>query len=144
MALPESDAEGDLPIGTHRADRQELLARFGSRGPQRTRVSQRLEHILGLAAASEAGIRVIIFGSYVTEKAAPGDVDLLLIVPGDFEVERAPEPTRVLFDHQRAEHELGGHIFWLRNSLGRDLIDEFVQLYATKRDGKQQGVVEVG
>jgi predicted nucleotidyltransferase len=143
MALPPLDADGDLPIGLHPANRVELLAQFGDRGQQRARVSQRLERILELVGASEVGIRAIIFGSYVTGKEAPGDVDLLLIVPGDFEVERAPMPTRVLFDHGRAEKELGAHIFWLRNSLGRDLIDRFIRLYATKRSGKQQGVVEV-
>jgi predicted nucleotidyltransferase len=143
MALPEFDVEGDLPIGTHKVDRHELFARFGNRGPQRTHVSQRLARILDLAASLTDVERVIIFGSYVTAKEAPGDVDLLLIVSGDFQVEQTPTATRVLFDHQRAEAELGAHIFWLRNSLGRNLIEQFIDYYAINRYGKQRGVAEL-
>jgi magnesium chelatase family protein len=76
-------------------------------------------------------------------KSAPGDVDLLLIVAGDFEPMQAPAPARVLFDHGRAEAELGAHIFWLRNSLGRTLIEQFLEVYGTNRDGKARGVLEI-
>jgi hypothetical protein len=143
MALPESDSDGDLPVGTHHADREELIRRFGDRGPQRAVVSHRLEQVLVLTLASGAVSRVIIFGSYVTAKEAPGDVDLLLVVPGDFDINRVPEQARVLFDHQHAESELGAHIFWLRSSLGQELIEQFVTHYAINRRGKQQGVIEV-
>jgi hypothetical protein len=143
MALPEFGAEGALPPGTHRASRREVLERFGDRGRHRTLVSQRLERILDRARAVDQVERVIILGSYVTAKEAPGDVDLLLVMSGDVEVPQAPEQARVLFDHQRAEAELGAHIFWLRSPLGQELIEQLIRLYAINRDGIQQGVVEI-
>jgi hypothetical protein len=64
----------------------------------------------------------------VTTKPNPGDVDLLLTVPADFEIEDIFQEARTLFNHQRAERELNPHIFWLRNNVGQQIIDGFIHV----------------
>lgn len=141
--IPDFDADGDLPPGIHHTSVEELWARFGNRGPQRTLVSECLRKIIDLAAASGKVERLIIFGSYVTKKLDPGDVDLLLIVSADFEIKDVPQEAQILFDHQRAEREINAHIFWLRNNVGQEIIDGFIHVYATSRNGKLRGVIEL-
>ncbi len=141
--IPDFDADGDLPPGIHHTSVEELWARFGNLGPQRTFVSECLCKIIDLAKVSGKVERIIIFGSYATKKPNPGDVDLLLIVPADFEVEYIPQEARILFEHQHAERELNAHIFWLRNNVEQQIIDGFIHVYATSRNGKLRGVIEL-
>ena len=73
MPIPEFNELGYLPPGVHEATWAEFLARFGI-NPRRLRLAT------GLAAAlRKLGIagcrRVIIGGSFVTDKAEPNDFD---------------------------------------------------------------------
>jgi Family of unknown function (DUF6932) len=91
----------------------EVLARFGSGSDARREATVVLQRIHQLAAATGKLRRFVIFGSYVTVKAEPRDVDVVLVMTDDFSLDACDEQTRVLFDHQRAEDEIGASIFWL-------------------------------
>jgi hypothetical protein len=83
-AWPEFDAKGDLPTGIHAGSFAEVVAHFGSGTPQRQRVARRLEHIYDLAKASGHLARFIVFGSFVTAKPAPNEVDIFLLMSDSF------------------------------------------------------------
>ena len=83
-AWPEFDEHGDMPPGIHLAMLAEVVAHFGSGTPQRQRVTRRLEYIYALAKASGHLARFIVFGSFVTAKAAPNDVDIFLLMEDRF------------------------------------------------------------
>jgi hypothetical protein len=83
-AWPEFDAVGDMPPGIHSATLTEVIAYFGSGILQRQRVARRLEHIYALAKASGHLARFIVFGSFVTAKPAPNDVDIFLLMEDSF------------------------------------------------------------
>ena len=80
MPLPELDRYGDLPIGVHQASLDEVIARFGHGTPQRQLVTTRLLRIYDLARGTGKLERFSIFGSYVTAKPDPNDVDIMLIM----------------------------------------------------------------
>ena len=88
MPLPELDRYGDLPVSVHRASLDEVIARFGHGTPQRQLVTNRLLRIYDLARGTGKLERFVIFGSYVTAKPNPNDVDIMLIMRDDF---REPE-----------------------------------------------------
>jgi hypothetical protein len=83
-AWPAFDAHGDMPPGIHLATLAEVVAHFGAGTPQRQRVARRLEHIYALAKASGHLARFIVFGLFVTAKAAPNDVDIFLLMEDRF------------------------------------------------------------
>lgn len=86
----------------------------------------------------------MIFGSYVSDTPEPNDVDVILVMNNDFASERCPEEARVLFDHARADSELGASIFWVRpDMLLGEPIDVFLSHWERKRDGKRRGIVEI-
>ncbi len=60
---------------------------------------------------------MIIFGSYITAKPDPNDVDVVLVMRDDFELQACDDTTRRLFDHTEATEEFGASIFWLRPSM---------------------------
>jgi hypothetical protein len=66
-------------------------------------LSRRLWALLELAATNGKLRRVFIWGSFVTAKPAPKDVDILLIMDEDFEVDGIAVPAQAVFDSVRAK-----------------------------------------
>jgi len=144
MPLPDFDSVGDLPEGVYQATIDEMRARFGHGTPQRQAITARLLRIYHLAEATGKLDRVIIFGSYITTKPDPNDVDVVLIMSDDFEIHACDEVTRRLFDHTQAAEEFGASIFWLRPSmLFLETLEEFIEHWQIKRDLTRRGIVEV-
>jgi hypothetical protein len=144
MPLPEFNEFGDLPEGKHPASLDEVVARFGGGSTQRQAVSDRLRRIYGLALATGYLDRLLVFGSYVSDVSEPNDVDVILVMRNEFRSEDCLAELSVLFDHARANDELGASIFWIRsNMLLGEPLEQFLTFWQTKRDGRRRGVVEI-
>ena len=78
MPLPGLNEQGELPPGVHQATLDEVITRFGQGVGQRLKVTDRLKRIYQLARATGELERLIIFGSYITAKPEPNDVDVVL------------------------------------------------------------------
>jgi hypothetical protein len=144
VALPDLNDQGDLPEGLHKATLSEVLERFGQGSEARQGATAVLRRIHQLVTATGKLDRFVIFGSYITAKLEPHDVDVVLVMKDDFSMAACDERTRVLFDHQRAEGEVGASIFWLSPSvLLRGSVEDFLLGWGTKRDLTLRGIVEV-
>src|SRR6266550_2142842 len=82
---PEFNSEGDLPVGVYRASLSDVMEHFGTATPQRRIVSRRLARIFDLASSTGHLSRFIVFGSFVTSKLAPNDVDIFLMMEDSFD-----------------------------------------------------------
>ena len=99
---------------------------------------------LKLAVATRHLDRLVIFGSYVSEVNDPNDVDVILVMRNEFRAEECPAESAALFDHARANDELGASIFWVRpDMLLGEPLEQFLAFWQTKRDGRRRGVVEI-
>jgi hypothetical protein len=86
VPLPPFTAQGDLPPGIHHATLAEVLERFSSGSPQRMLVGLRLERTYNVAWATGHLARCVVFGSYVTAKPSPNDVDVFLLMEDTFDL----------------------------------------------------------
>ena len=144
MPLPKFNSLGDLPEGVYRATFDEMLARFGQGSLQRQLVTARLGRIYEIAQRTGNLERFVIFGSYVTAKPDPNDVDIILVVRDDFDVAECDEQTRTLFEHLRAQDIFGASVFAVRPStVLLESVDEFISYWQIKRDKTLRGIVEV-
>lgn len=144
MALPGFNEAGDLPPGVHQATLDEVVGRFGATQGQRSLCTRRLLHVHALAQRTGHAQRFIIFGSYVTAKPDPNDVDVVLVMDDAFHLENCPIEGRGLFDHAIAQARYGASIFWVRPGLLiSERIEGFVAYWQIKRDGSRRGIVEV-
>ena len=144
MPLPELDSHGDLLLGVHRASLDEVLDRFGHGTPQRELVTVRLVRVHELASGTGKLERFIIFGSYVTAKPNPNDVDIILIMRDDFRRKDCPFEAEPLFDHLPAQQEFGASVFAIRPSqILLETVDSFIRHWQIKRDKSRRGIVEV-
>lgn len=111
MPLPEFNEFGDLPEGRHIASLDEIVTRFGAGLPQRRVVTDVLRRIHALPVGTGHLEKMLIYGSYVSDKPEPNDVDVILVMQGTFATDTCPGESLLLFDHARADEELGASIF---------------------------------
>jgi hypothetical protein len=116
--LPAFNEEGDLPPGVHRATLSEVLELFGKGAAQRFSVADRLNRIYRLAASTGQLSRFVVFGSFITAKAQPNDVDVILIMEDPFDLTLVTDEAALPFDHMEADSRFGASVFG-RNDLGR-------------------------
>jgi GNAT superfamily N-acetyltransferase len=141
--LPEFNQDGNLPSGVHRATIDEIVARFVVPSARRKWLGQRLHDLLDVARATGKLERVFLWGSFVTDKESPNDLDVLLVMAADFELDRVPEGQRILFDHTQARIHFNADEFWTKASLGQVVLDLWLDTYQTGKDFKRKGIVEV-
>ena len=144
MPLPNLNHEGELPEGIHPATIDEVIAQFGSGTEQRIIVTEHLKRIYQLAKATGHLQQLLIFGSYITAKPKPNDIDVVIIFDDNFDMAACSEDVKKLLNHQQAATEFGASVFWIRPSLlFLETIDEFIAGWQVKRDGTRRGIIEV-
>ena len=105
---------------------------------------ERLQRLHSLAEATGFLERFVVFGSFVTTKPEPGDIDVILVMGTGFQSSQAPLETRALFDHEQADAQFGASVFWIRTDLLiLETVDEFLDYWQTRRDGQRRGIIEV-
>ena len=79
MSIPALQDNGFLPPGLYLADLDEIWERFGRTTERRRVLFSRLQMFVNAARQVES-LRMFVGGSYVTAKAIPGDVDVVIWV----------------------------------------------------------------
>jgi hypothetical protein len=143
MPLPPSTETGELPQGVHAARLEEVMLRFGSGTLQRKLIALRLARIYELALATGLMDRCVVFGSFVSGKAEPRDVDVFLLMNDAFDLNAVAGEARILFDHAAAQAHFGASVFWLRRIAALPNEADLVSSWQLKRDGTRRGIVEV-
>ena len=130
--IPPLDNQGYLPPGIHPATVPEIEARFGRESELRRVQMESLGWLIELA--QRAGIRrIVVNGSFVTDKLERNDVDCVLLVTAGFPV-----------DDSAAVELLGGLPFINMELVDQEAFDHFTQkTFATDRDLVPKGMIEV-
>jgi hypothetical protein len=122
---------------------RETLRRFGKGSRHRIAVAQRLERIYGLAIGTGQLARFVVFGSFVSAKREPADVDIFLLMENGFDMGQLTGEARILFDHAAAQAHFGASVFWLRRLAALGGEEQTVTEWQIKRDGKRRGIIEI-
>ncbi len=141
--LPEFTVEGDLPAGVHVANWEEFRSRFGAATSRRIWLFGRFHALLELAASTGKLRRAFVWGSFVTTKPVPKDLDILLIMEEDFEVEQIAAPAQAIFDSVRAKLVFESDVFWARASIGGEVLQLWLETYQISRSFRKRGIVEL-
>jgi hypothetical protein len=140
---PSLNEADDLPVGVHSATLANVIERFGKSSPRRVAVARRLERIYALVQGTGGLARFIIFGSFITAKTEPNDVDIFLLMDDYFDVSKVTGEAAILFDHLAAQNYEGASIFWVRRQGALGGEQAAIEDWQIKRDGTRRGVVEV-
>jgi hypothetical protein len=141
--LPELTPEGDLPVEVHLAAWEKFRSRFGTATLRREWLFSRLQALVALASSTGKLRREFIWGSFVTAKPSPGDLDVLLIMSEDFEVESSLARARPIFDSVQARLRFQADVFWARESIGSETLQMWLETYQVSRAFRKRGIVEL-
>jgi len=140
---PKFNEHGDLPVGIYQATLADVLEHFGEGTPQRCIVARRLQRIYSEVVKTGHLYRFIIFGSFITEKPAPGDLDIFLLMDNSFDVRELSMEVAVLFNHMVAQSYEGASVFWMRRLSLLEEEEKTIEYWQLKRNGTKRGIVEV-
>jgi hypothetical protein len=143
VPLPPLTENGELPVGVHSGSLREVLDRFGVGSDQRRAVALRLVRVHRIAQATGHLERFVIFGSFVTSKSEPNDVDIFLVMADAFDASRLRGEAPLLFDHGVAQARFGASLFWLRRLAAWPNEQAAVEFWQVARGGGRRGIVEV-
>jgi hypothetical protein len=132
VMIPDFDDNGYLPAGIHPASLEEIAARFGHEPELRRVQIESLRWLVDLA--KRVGVRrIVINGSFVTDKWEPNDVDCALLREVTFPQDES------------ADAELwAGLPFIQMVMVGQKEFDLYVgEIYATDRHGAAKGMIEI-
>ncbi len=130
--IPAFNNDGYLPPGIHSATLEEVAARFGRESELRQAQMESLRWLVDLAR--RAGVqRLVVNGSFVTDKLEPNDVDCVLLIGPDF-----PRDATAL-------GELSAGLPFVNMELvDQDAFQQFTEaIFATDRERVPKGMIEV-
>ena len=140
---PRFNKNGDLPRGIHKASLSDVIEHFGKGNLQRAILAQRLNRIWDLAVGTGHMARFMIFGSFVTDKPTPQDLDIFLLMENTFDIRQVTGEARIIFNHMASQNYEGASIFWLRRMAALDGEEAAIKHWQIKRNGNKRGIVEV-
>lgn len=130
--IPNCNDDGYLPPGIHRATLEEVAVRFGQESELRQAQMESLGWLVDLA--QRAGVRrIVVNGSFVTDKLEPNDVDCVLLIGSGFPRDAAAETEL-----------LAGLPFVNLELVDQEGFQQFTErTFATDRNLVPKGMVEI-
>lgn len=142
--LPELDAEGNLPAAIHAASLAEVVQRFGTRGEAREGFGRLLTDVVNAAKLYPTIKRVLVWGSFVSAKAEPRDLDYSVVVSVDH------RGSLVAAEHRRFLVPVDARAYYGIDK-GYFAIPDYplehyqsrLEFMLQRRDGGARGIVEI-
>jgi predicted nucleotidyltransferase len=147
MPIPNLNEQGLLPPGIYDCSLEEIGERFGTfqSTDRRSRLYEKLQEYLTQVRTANLAIAVIVNGSFVTGKADPNDIDLILVLPSShaLRAELVPMAYNVL-SRRRVRRQYGFDIL-----VAREDATEYTQYVEFFRQVRGQphlykGVLRIG
>ena len=125
------------------ATEDEVYERFATPSARRQWLGEQLRSLVALAKSTGQLARMFLWGSFVTSKEVPNDLDVLLVMDTEFAIEAFPLQTHVVFDHVQARLRFQADVFWTKASLDPQVLHLWLDTYQTGKDFTRRGIVEV-
>jgi hypothetical protein len=141
--LPEFNEEGFLREGVYLASEAEIRHRFATTSARRKWLGVKLQELLSAAKSTGHLRRAFIWGSYLTSKESPNDLDVLIVMDDEFELATIEPGALPLFHHAEAKVRFNADVFWTKAGIGESTLQLWLDTYQTGRDQNRRGIVEV-
>jgi hypothetical protein len=106
-------------------------------------VASRLQRVYQLVVSTGHLARFVVFGSFVTAKDDPNDVDIILLMEDSFDLGSLTGDVALPFQHMQADAHFGASIFWTRCSGAIGGEQAMIEYWQVRREGGKRGIVEI-
>jgi len=136
--LPEFDEHGNLPPGLYRPNLNDVIERYSGEN-NLIRASRTQSLVEFMEFIRPFAIAVYIDGSYITKKLSPNDVDIVVILPPNFNYS-SPEGEK-LSEYSKSKDYSHLDIFPYIQGKQSHEIDKKVRGWTTDRDNNAKGIL---
>jgi len=120
MSIPLFDEHGFLPAGVHDCALAEVKSRFGLApgSDRRPQLFRKLQALVAEVRAANFARCLLLDGSFVTSKADPNDIDLVLVLPRAHDVSADLPPAQYnLVSKRRVQKRYGFDMVAVREEM---------------------------
>jgi predicted nucleotidyltransferase len=125
------------------ASLDDLRIRFGTSTPRRQFLFRQLEIVIDQLLITRSVKQIYLFGSFVSGKASPNDVDLLVVMNAGFSTTQLGGKVLELFQHDVCRIRYQADLFWVTEVVGNARIEDLLEVFSRDREGRAQSVIEV-
>jgi predicted nucleotidyltransferase len=125
------------------ASLDDLRIRFGTSTPRRQFLFRQLEIVIDQLLITRSVKQIYLFGSFVSGKASPNDVDLLVVMNAGFSTTQLGGKVLELFQHDVCRIRYQADLFWVTEVVGNPRIEDLLEVFSRDREGRAQSVIEV-
>lgn len=137
--IPDFYDGDNLPPGRHECTLDEVRERFGT-GEKRQDLFSKLSALV--RRARDCGFRaVVLFGSFVSSKLEPGDVDLFWVTNADIDTDQLSQACRQVIDSMLIKQQVGFDVFWCPEDTSA--VDRMTELWCEDRQRRRRGLLMV-
>ena len=129
----------NLPEGIHRATLEDVEAFFGT-SVKRTQLCASLRKMLNTARDCQFR-KAILFGSFVSSKDSPGDIDLFWTLAPGTDTDHLHHRCRQLLDSANSKGLFMCDVFWCFDD--DDSINRMSNMWQIDRQGRTRGLVMI-
>jgi len=144
MTLTALQTSGYLPPGIHLAALAEVCERFATGSNSRRKWGAVLRSVVAAATAYPTMKRVLVWGSFVSNKPEPADLDYSVVVSVDHARAAVADEHRPYFVPFEAQTRFGADAGYL---IIRDYPLEYyierLDFLCRRHDGRPRGIVEI-
>jgi hypothetical protein len=129
----------NLPAGLHQATMQEVAEHFGKTA-KRIQLCASLQRVLNIGKDCKFR-KVILFGSFVSSKESPGDIDLFWTLAPGTDTDTLKIHCRELLDAPNSKQRFQCDVFWCFDE--DDAIRRMAEMWQLDRSGRKRGLVVI-
>lgn len=144
IQLPEFNTDGYLEPGLYLISLEETLTHFGRGSVERERLGKLLHLIIERARNYHTIKRVLVWGSFISNKLEPRDLDYSLIVdPRHRRITITAEDRRFFVPADARMFYGVDKAYLVMEEYPPDIFADFLDFIGHDRDGRPRGVLEV-
>lgn len=144
MSLPDFDKDGYLSPGIHAASLAEVVGRFGTASKARNKQAGLLRQVVEAAKAYTTIKRVLVWGSFVSTKPEPADLDYSVVVSiKHWRTIIADEHRRFFIPFEARLHYGVDRGYLIIPDYPLDIYIEFMNFLCHTRTEREYGIVEI-
>lgn len=138
-AIPPFYDGDNLPEGLHAATLDDVAKHFG-KSAKRNQLCVTLTRIVQTARGCNFK-KVVLFGSFVSSKDSPGDIDLFWTLPPGTDTDTLRAECRQLLDAANSKQRFQCDMFWCFDD--QDAIKRMAAMWGFDRSGRKRGLVVI-
>jgi len=121
----------------------EFAKQYGASTPRRQFLFNQARSVISLLRATGQAKRVFVFGSFVSEKTNPNDVDFFVVMAASFTTSHLKGKIAEVFQNEVCRIRYGVDLFWVTETIGESHIQDMLDVFSRDRQQQHQPTVEI-